>query len=198
MEQQERKKNSALETRSPPRLQSAMVQLDRREINLILREFKLPDGSVNYPALFQIRSVDRLPALHRQDPAKAAVTVIAGITMALETMNLKRPMTSAQVADLAEEILDSSYEDNLALEDLMLFLQQLTRGKYVLYEGMDIPKFMEYFEQYREERHVSMLRLREEADMQYRALPVNPRLGFNMRLDWKPEIEDPSEDGEDL
>jgi hypothetical protein len=51
----------------------------------------------------------------------------------------------------------------------MLFLQKLTRGEYgTMYESMDIPKFMEKFELYREERFQSMQNIREEQAANHR------------------------------
>lgn len=80
-------------------------------------------------------------------------------------------MNEFQILNLAEEIIDTSSEDNLSLEDLMLFLQNLVRGKYKLsYESFDIPKFMELFEIYRQERHSMILRLRENEHLQFKAL----------------------------
>jgi len=80
--------------------------------------------------------------------------VTVAVTLAMESLNLVRPMTNSQIVDLAEAIVDSLNEgDNLALEDLMLFLQKLTRGEYPeLYEGIDQAKFMNRLSKYRDER----------------------------------------------
>lgn len=98
--------------------------------------------------------------------------VAAALTMAFEKMNLARPMTAFQVLDLAEEIADSGAEsDAIALEDLVLFLQKLVRGEYgPMYEGMDIPKFMEKFGKYRDERYNEAIRIRDEKHLQYKSL----------------------------
>lgn len=102
--------------------------------------------------------------------------VVAGVALAMESMNLKRPMTAEQINDLAEEIVDTANEDNLGLEDLMLFMQGLTRGKYgELYESMDIPKFMEKFELYRQDRHTERLRIRENEHLQYKSMGPTER-----------------------
>lgn len=91
--------------------------------------------------------------------------------MAFEAMNQKRGMNEFQILNLAEEIIDTSSEDNLSFEDLMLFLQNLVRGKYkIAYESFDIPKFMELFEIYRQERHKTILELRENQHLQFKAL----------------------------
>ncbi len=147
------------------------------DINICLRDFKEPNGIIKYPSLFAIPTENRIVELAKKDYAKIAVLISAGLTLAFESMNLARPMKASQIADLAEMIIETSNEDNLAIEDVILFLQKLTYGEYgKLYESIDIPKFMQFFEIYREERWQALRRMREEQDVQYRALPENKRL----------------------
>lgn len=97
--------------------------------------------------------------------------LVVAITKAFETMNLSRPMNPEQIVELAETIIESSGEDYLALEDVVLFLQGLTRGKYgQLYESMDIVKFMNLFEIYRNERHKALMDHRDEEHSQYKSI----------------------------
>lgn len=156
---------------------NALKAGNKLEITLILRNYKQPNGTIYFPALFEIPSNNRLPYLAQNNLEEILPVVSAGLTLAFETMNLVRGMGNSQVIDLAETILDSSIEDNLSLEDLMLFLQKLTRGEYgKLYESMDIPKFMEMFETYREERFQEMKNIREEQSVQHKAIPINDRI----------------------
>ena len=144
---------------------------NKAQLQVVLRDFKTQGGSVNYPAIFSIPSEQRLAKMAENDFAGTLSLVTVGVTLALEQLNLKFPMNALQILDLSEAILDTSGEDNLSLEDLMLFLQQLTRGKYSpLYESMDVPKFMEKFELYREERHRAMVQLRENKHLEFKAL----------------------------
>jgi len=113
----------------------------------------------------------------KKDYAQIAVLISAGLTLAFESMNLARPMKPAQIADLAEIIIESANEDNLSIEDVVLFLQKLTQGDYgPLYESMDIPKFMQTFEVYRENRFQAMQTIKHEQAIQFAALPVYNRL----------------------
>jgi hypothetical protein len=157
-------------------LSVALETGDRRGVTMALKEYKTPSGAANYPALLSVPISERLPAMAAQDVRRASMIVTAGVTMALEAMNLARPMNASQVMDLADAILETASEDQLSLEDLILFMQRLTRGQYgALYESMDSIKFMEKFEIYRQERHVSYMRIREEQHAQFKALPVNER-----------------------
>lgn len=107
----------------------------------------------------------------QNDFSGTLTTITAGVTLAMESLNLKQPMNPLQILDLSEAIIDTAEDDNLSLEDLMLFLQGLVRGKYSpLYESMDIPKFMEKFEIYREERHRAILEYRENKHLEFKAL----------------------------
>lgn len=119
--------------------------------------------------------------MFKTDPDGTSALVAAGLTLAIENMNLKRGLTASQLVDLSEEILDSSVDDKLAFEDLMLFLQGLTRGRYgELYESMDIPKFMNLFGKYRDERWEEGIRLRDAKHDEYKNLGDKERA--NSRL----------------
>lgn len=137
-----------------------MREYNRQELNLALEPYK-SGATNNYPALLAIQK--RLPEMVKENYNETLALVVVALTKAFESMNLSRPMNGAQIVELADTILDSANEDFLALEDVVLFLQGLTRGKYgKLYESMDIPKFMDFFEVYREERHRALVKHRED------------------------------------
>ena len=140
-----------------------MEQSDKLGLSLALKPYKGANGVINFPTLFTIPSSERLPAMAREDIRRTAGVITVGLKFALESMNLVRPMNNNQIIDLVDAIIETSEEDNLSLEDLMIFLQQLVRGQYgKLYESLDIPKFMDMFEQYREERWQSLRNIRDE------------------------------------
>lgn len=156
---------------SLPSVLKAVQQGNRQEINLALRQYKLSNGAPNFENLFKIPSKERLPIMAKNDFDGTVDVVAAGVTMAIETMNLKRPMTPEQINELSEALVATSYDDNLSLEDLILFLQRLVWGQYgELYESMDIPKFMQKFEIYRQERYEEIVRIREDQHLHYRSL----------------------------
>lgn len=154
-----------------PNVIDAVRQGNKQQVNLVLREFKLQNGAPNFIKLFDIPNSSRIRDLAKINYEDTSDLVVAGITLAMENMNLKRGLTASQINDLAEEIIDTSSDDNLAMEDLILFLQALTRGKYgELYESMDIIKFMGLFEKYREDRWQEWVRFKEDQHAQYKAL----------------------------
>lgn len=136
-----------------------------------MREFKGTGGVVKYENVLAIPFDNRISKLAEKDYKGVSMAISAALHLAFEGMNLKRGMTADQEIDLAEAIIDTAAEDYLALEDLLLFLQKLVRGEYgILYESMDIPKFMDKFEIYRQERHENLMRIKEEKHIQYKKL----------------------------
>jgi len=144
---------------------------NRQQISLLLRDFKTTQGVIKYEKVLSIPYNDRIPQLAAKDFTRIVTIITAALTLAFEGMNLKRGMTAIQVLDLAEAVIDTAAEDNLALEDLMLFLQKLVRGEYgAMYDSMDIPKFMTAFENYREQRWKQLNNIREEQAAQHKVM----------------------------
>lgn len=149
---------------------------NKKQIALILRQYKSPGGGINFPAVFNIHSQERIPILAAQNFERITMIVIAAITMAMESMNLKRGLNALQILDLSENMIDSSHDDNLSLADILLFLQKVVNGEYEMsYESIDIPKFMRMFKEYREERTDAILEYRENQHVHHKALGDSSR-----------------------
>jgi len=140
-------------------------------VNLILRQFKIDGGAVNFPAVLSVPMEHRIPMMAKNDFNKINMLIIGALTMAFESMNLKRGMNEMQILDLSEAIIDTAAEDNLSFEDFMLFLQNMTWGKYEMsYESFDIPKFMKLFEIYRQQRYEAVMEYRENQHLEFKGL----------------------------
>jgi len=160
-----------LQTAITPTGSVEVAKVDKFGIGLELRKFKNPNNSINYPALFDIPKDQRIAAMAEMDLGATIKIVTVALTLALETMNLKRGMTAFQVLDLAEAIVDEAGSDNLAIEDLMLFLQKLTRGEYPeMFEGIDQLKFMLRFNKYRDDRWEAGIAIRDAKVEEYKRL----------------------------
>ena len=151
-----------------------MQKGDKMEMNIVLREYKLPNGSVNYNAVMKVPSEDRINALVAAGEYQQTLIVLsAGIQVAFENLNLSKPMSADQIVDLADAIIDSSAEDNLGIEDVILFLQKLIRGETEkLFSRLDSSVFMKEFERYRQDRHIECLRIREEQHVQFKGMGI--------------------------
>lgn len=133
-------------------------------------------GVVKYDLLLSIPSGERMPALAKDPDTRFMLltALTASLKSAFSNMNLKMGMNEDQVIDLADCIIDQSEEDNLSLEDVLLFLQKMLIGDTAsgkdgkIFDRMDIPKFFELFEVYRQARHEELLNKRYEQNAQYK------------------------------
>lgn len=143
---------------------------NKLELSVAIKEYKYPNGAVNFNQLLRIPSNDRLPALIQKEGLPRVHKLLgAAVQLAMESLNLTQALTANQIFDLVDNILDSSTEDYLGLEDVVLFLQKLVRGEAgKLYKHIDVASFMEMFEKYRQERHLEYIRTKEEQHVQYK------------------------------
>jgi len=131
-------------------------------------------GTIRHDKTLAIPSKDRIPALTQSAAGYKFVlmTLTVRLAQTFENMNLKRGMNEDQIINLAEAIIEESKEDNLSMEDVLLFLQQMITGKIAgrIYDRMDIPLFFELFEYYRQERYLALRYIQYEAEVNYKAL----------------------------
>jgi hypothetical protein len=115
---------------------------------------------------------ERLPALSKiYGNDKIAAVLSKQITKALNNFNLRVGMNPEQITDLSYAIIDEAEQDQLAIQDILLFLDGLPKFRYgKVYDRMDIPTFFEMLEKYREERHLAYMNGKEEAHAQFKAM----------------------------
>lgn len=135
---------------------------------------------------------DRLPQLvNKYSKQKIAALINVSLTSCFEKMNLRYALNGEQIGELAEMIIETSEEDQLAVEDVILFLQKLVRSEMgKIYDRMDIPTFFEMFENYRQARHEDVIHFQEEQHTQFKALPLNERLVDEERDKHKEALKD--------
>jgi hypothetical protein len=162
------------------RLTNALETGNKAEMNAALRVYKLANGAVNFNQVLRVPTADRIQGLLQSGGYERMLRMLSGaVQVAMESLNISKVLTGNQVVDLVDTLIDSSTEDNLAVEDIVLFLQKLVRGEAgKLFTSIDIPKFMEYFENYRQERHSEYLRAKEEIHAQYKATGTLGRTNF--------------------
>ena len=135
-----------------------------------LRVIELVPVSERIPALKEIYGTDKIAAVLSKQ-----------ITRTLNNFNLRVGMTPEQVADLSYAILDEAESDQLAIQDILLFLDGLPKFKYgKVYDRMDMPTFFEMLEKYRQERHQAYINGKEEADAQFKAMGDSNRTSQNI------------------
>lgn len=168
-----------------------MDRQDKVGLSVALKPYKFENGAVNFTQLLKIPSSDRLPELIKKEGLERIHKMLgAAIHMAMESLNLQQGLTANQTFDLVDEILDTSSEDFLGLEDVMLFLQKLVRGEAgKLYKHIDRATFMEMFEKYRQTRHIAYLREKEEQEAQYKISgKTSQRVSVEKDKDMEPAV----------
>jgi hypothetical protein len=160
-----------------------ILEGDKAELNYRLAIFK-ERGVVDYGKVLSVPTSDRINQLSQNIDGrrKVSAALSAALKSGFENINLRVGMTADQIVELAEQIIDQSQEDNLAIEDVLLFLQQLITGKAgKIYDRMDIPTFFELFENYRQERYEKIVSIRNEQHNQYKTYgDTGERLSDNM------------------
>lgn len=148
-----------------------MTQINKTEINHELKKFKDDRGVIKFEKLFDLPLENRIFKMAEVNIDETIKVITVALTLAMEALNVSRRMNDFQILDLAEVIVDDSSNDKIALEDLMLFLQKLTRGEYPeLYEGIDQVKFMARFNVYRDERWAEAVKIRDEKHEEYKRM----------------------------
>jgi hypothetical protein len=129
-------------------------------------------GMVKFETVLLIPLKDRLPGLVEQygkEKVHALLTVL--LTDFCNSFNLIRPMTPDQIVMCAFDLIDTSYEDYLSIEDFVLFFQGAKSAKYgKILDRMDQQTIFELFENYRQQRHEEYLRIKEEKESNYKSI----------------------------
>lgn len=154
---------------------------NKLEIQQHLTVFK-DRGVLLFDKTLSIPQTERIPALITQPDGyiRVASVLAASLKSAFDAINLRIGFTEDQVIELAGLIIETSNEDYLSLEDVLLFLHELITGKAgKIYDRMDIPTFFELFETYRQTRHEALQNIRYEQSVNYKALGPTERAGDN-------------------
>lgn len=162
-----------------------MEEGNRLEIVAYLGRFK-EFNIIQFDRVLSITQSERIPNLIKQENGyfKIGGAITASIKSALEMMNLRSQVTEDQIVEIAAQVIEESKEDNLALEDVLLFLNNLITGKCgTIYSRMDIPTFFELFEVYRQERYTAFQKIKEEGHIQNKILGATERTCETNTLD---------------
>src|ERR1700689_5005817 len=118
------------ETNSTRSIINALEQGDKMQVNLILKKNKFKNGAVDFTSVLRIPFNDRIANLVETDGYEKIHKMIgAAIQIAMENLNLSKPLNAEQIFELTDTLIESSGEDYLGIEDVLLFLQKLVRGE---------------------------------------------------------------------
>lgn len=133
---------------------SVLERKDSAGINQALATYR-EGGLVNHQKTLAIPFNERIPELIKQENGRQRVSAALAASLLSAFGNISNAKMSAdQIIELAEGIIDSSHEDFLSIEDVLLFLKDLLMGKMgKITEKLDMPYFFELFEKYRDKRY---------------------------------------------
>jgi hypothetical protein len=129
-------------------------------------------GVVDYKKTLAIPMDQRIPYLVTLPKGRLRVSVALSAALASAFAHIKTAKLSAeQLVEIAEGIIDTSHEDQLSVEDILLFLKDLLMGKYgKLSNGLDMPTFFEILEDYRQDRYKTLRNARWEEHLTFKSL----------------------------
>ena len=139
-------------------------------------------GEVNHLSVIENVPVsERLPALAKMyGNDKISGILSLAITKTLNSFNLRVGMNPAQVLELAYSLIEEAEQDQLSIQDILLFLDGLPKFKYgKVYDRMDMPTFYELFEVYREQRHQAYINAKEEQHAQFKSMGDSNRMSYD-------------------
>lgn len=169
--EQEKNNQLATTTSKPPfwELLKSDKKGDIAERLLALKQ----NGQIDFKAVLAIDFNQRIPQLTKDKEGRDAVLIALSVALrnAMKNFNVKYAMTADQIVELAYAIIDQSHEDQLSLEDIVLFLQKMVLSEYGEIEfKLDMPFFFKCLEVYRQERHEALTSIRNEQHINYRAM----------------------------
>ncbi|HUQ97399.1 MAG TPA: hypothetical protein VM010_07015 [Chitinophagaceae bacterium] len=146
--------------------------------NLVVQNYQ-HEGTVAYDALLAIPQSDRIPGLIESYGKK---TVHRLLVMILKEFNNKlllpkaKKLTDTKISMAACELMLTAEEDQLSLEDVILFLQRAKAGLYGPIKNLFAPLVLfNKFELYRQARHEVLKKLKAAQDADFKALGAAPR-----------------------
>lgn len=113
----------------------------------------------------------RVPNLtHVYGLEKIHLVITALLRSFNDSLNLIRPMSDSQIVEVAYELVMTTEEDQLSIEDLVLFFKGAKEGKYgKILDRLDQQTVFAMLEEYRQERHRQFLRIKEEKHLEHKS-----------------------------
>jgi hypothetical protein len=141
--------------------------------NLVLQQYQNKD-KVNYDLLLAIPLSERIPGLTTeygyQRMYRLLVTIIREFSMAIP-LPKSRKLNDTRVSVCACDLMLSAYEDQLSLEDIILFFERAKEGKYgSVKKALTHQLINQMLEIYRQERHEAYMKKKEAKEAELKNL----------------------------
>jgi len=168
--------NRQLAAYTPPLLNVLEQGASPAKISQALSIYR-EQGMVRYEKTLAIPFEQRIPELIKQPKGRDRVLAVLSASILSAFNNIeKAKMSEDQILDLADGIIDSAHEDQLSIEDVLLFLKDLLTGKFgKISEKLDMPMFFDYFEKYRDKRYKTLEAIRYEQHLTLKGMGHSAR-----------------------
>jgi hypothetical protein len=149
--------------------------------NLAMKQFVTEGDAILYDGLLSIPLTERIPGLITNYGLKRAHRLIKMVLQEF-CYNIPLPksakLSDTKIAAVACDLILTAYEDQLSLEDLIVFFELAKKGKYGKFKGM-LTHFsiMQKLEQYRLDRSAAYYQLKEEQEAERKKMNELPRIG---------------------
>lgn len=132
----------------------------------------LTRGGVNFEKSLAIPLSSRIPNLTHVYGLEMMHKILAALLTAFQNdLNLIRPMTAEQIESCSLDLVMTTEEDLLSIEDYVLFFKGAKEGKYgKILDRMDHQTVFALLEEYRQQRHLEYLKIKESKHLELKAL----------------------------
>ena len=160
-------------------LLNAMEKKNKFEIQNSLSRYS-GNGVMNFGLILSIPNNDRLKGLCAKLGDKYVHSIIgASLSSAFDVLCVK-DISGELIFEISLRVIEEAGEDNLSMEDFMIFLRGMIAGKFgKIYNRMDMPTFFELFENYRQQRHEALLEIRYEQQVNHKSAGPTERESDN-------------------
>lgn len=136
-----------------------------------LRQYQ-SQGVIAFDKVLSIPLTGRIPHLtHVYGLENLHKLMIILLTRFNNDLNLVRPMSATQVTACAFELVMTTEEDFLSIEDYLLFFKGAKEGKYGrILDRLDHQTVFALLEEYREQRHQANRQIQESRHIEYKGL----------------------------
>lgn len=148
--------------------------------NLVMKQYSEGD-EILFGKLLSIPVTERIPGLINEYGLKKAHRLVRMILQEFccgVGLPKSKKLTETKISTCACDLILAAYEDQLSLEDLIIFFERAKEAKYGKFKGMPTHfDIMRIFEKYRMDRTEAYHKLREKQERQLKQMNELPRIG---------------------
>lgn len=153
---------------------------------LALQQY-ITDGNVDFHRLLSIPLTERIPGFMREYGLKRIHQLIKLLVKefySVVSLNKTKKLTETKLSVCACEIMLAAIEDQLSIEDLVIFFELARNGKYGSYKGLQVHMIVQHkLEDYRQERFEAYVSLKQQMHKEHKNLgPVERGYGEPIAL----------------